>query len=62
MKLRIRQTRYDNWYGYRGTRLVIQFTETTEETQEQQAKRWLEENGPENFERMLSKKITQSGK
>lgn len=41
MKRRIRQSVWDNWYGYEGTRRVRLFVNTPEETAEQQANRWL---------------------
>lgn len=41
LKRRIRQNRYDNWYGYLGTQRVRAFGNTPEETAEQQAQRWL---------------------
>jgi len=41
MVRRIRQNRYDNWYGYLGARRVRAFGNTPEETAEQQAARWL---------------------
>jgi hypothetical protein len=40
-KPRIRQTIYDNWYGYLGTRKVEYFSGTPR-NQEEQARRWLE--------------------
>lgn len=42
-KPRIRKNVWDNWYGYIGTRRVVMFTNTPTQTQEQQAKQWLEE-------------------
>lgn len=41
-KPRIKKNRYDNWYGYLGTRKVISFFNSREATQEQQAHEWLE--------------------
>lgn len=40
---RIRQNKWDNWYGYKSGRRVIGFTNGTTETMEEQAKRWLRE-------------------
>lgn len=39
-KRRIRQNRFDNWYGYLGSRRVRAFANTPEETAEQAATRW----------------------
>ena len=39
----IKQNAWDNWYGYIGNRKVASFFNTPTETQEQQAKRWLQE-------------------
>ena len=41
MKARIKQNVYGNWYGYLGSKRVIEFGETAEYTQEQNAQRWL---------------------
>jgi len=41
MKARIRQNAWDNWYGYLGRKRVMEFVNSSTETQEQQAKRWL---------------------
>lgn len=43
MKARIRQNRFGNWYGYLGTRRVAAFGNSTTETAEQAAARWLRE-------------------
>lgn len=42
-KARIKQNRWDNWYGYVGTRRVIAFGITPEGTAEDNAKAWLED-------------------
>lgn len=42
--VRIRQNRFDNWYGYIGTRRVEMFSNSSTETAEQAANRWLAEN------------------
>jgi len=42
-KARIKQNRWDNWYGYVGTRRVIAFGNTPEGTAEDNAKAWLED-------------------
>lgn len=52
LKLRVRKNTWDNWYGYRGNRRVIDFGATPYETQEQMANRWLAEGGPEDFKRI----------
>jgi hypothetical protein len=41
MKARIKQNIYGNWYGYLGNKRVMEFGETSEFTQEQNAQRWL---------------------
>jgi hypothetical protein len=40
-KPRIRKNAWDNWYGYVGTRRVVMFSNSTTQTQEQQATQWL---------------------
>jgi len=40
-KRRIRQNRYDNWYGYEGGRKVASFFNDAQGTQEEHANRWL---------------------
>lgn len=40
MKITIRQNRWDNWYGYRGGKRAIMFTNSSTETAEQAARRW----------------------
>jgi hypothetical protein len=40
-KPRIRQNRYDNWYGYMGTRRVEAFGSTPTDSAEENAKAWL---------------------
>jgi hypothetical protein len=40
---RIRKNRYDNWYGYVGRKRVVMFSNSTTQTQEQQAEEWLKE-------------------
>lgn len=40
---RIRQNRYDNWYGYVGSRRVIAFGHSRTETAQQAAERWRDE-------------------
>lgn len=42
-RARIRENAWGNWYGYIGNKRVEQFFNTPEETQEQQARRWLAE-------------------
>lgn len=41
MKRRIKQNRWDNWYGYEGTRRVAEFLNTRYFTAEQSAEFWL---------------------
>jgi hypothetical protein len=43
MKARIRENIYGNWYGYLGNRRVEMFFNSSTETMEQAAKRWLTE-------------------
>lgn len=50
MNRSIRQNPWDNWYGYEGRRRVRMFSETAEETQEQQAQRWLNGDDEAGFE------------
>jgi hypothetical protein len=40
-KARIAQNRYDNWYGYLGTRRVIAFGRDAQGSAEQHAQEWL---------------------
>src|SRR5262245_50669796 len=42
-KPRIKQNRWDNWYGYLGSKKVIAFFNSPEETMEEAAQRWLRE-------------------
>jgi hypothetical protein len=42
-KRRIRQNRYDNWYGYEGSKRVIAFFNDSQGTQEEHARDWLNE-------------------
>lgn len=45
---RIKQTKWDNWYGYEGNRKVAIFADSPTESAEQQAQRWLRERiGPQ---------------
>ena len=41
MKRTIRVNSWDNWYGYEGTRKVRAFANSSIETQEQEAVRWV---------------------
>lgn len=43
MKARIRQNRWSNWYGYLGSKRVEAFGNSSTETAEQAANRWLRE-------------------
>jgi len=44
-KARIRQNRFDNWYGYVGTRRVEAFGNSPTGSAEENAKAWLEGMG-----------------
>lgn len=44
-KRRIRQSAWGNWYGYEGSRKVIEFSNTPFEAQEDMAIRWASETG-----------------
>ena len=42
-KYRIHQNQYGNWYGYKGSKKIEQFFNSSEQTQEESAKKWLKE-------------------
>ncbi len=42
-RARIHQNKWDNWYGYLGNKKVIAFYNDPQGTQEDNAKRWLQE-------------------
>lgn len=58
LKRRIKQNTWGNWYGYEGSRRVIEFSNTPFGTQEQYAQEWLErkENKPDSLNLMRVKK------
>lgn len=48
-KISIRRNQWDNWYGYISGKRVIEFAQTSTESQEQMALRWLSEGAPADF-------------